>query len=338
MPDVPLWPQCNIGCVFCSNPVEGFRETTERYGFEEIRAKLDRYKAGEPTFLKFDDQRDYFNLTGGEPTIHPEFHRVLALIRSRFPGRLIRLLTNGRMLHYEEFARRTVAIAGLPFEAAVPLFGFDARSHEATSRAPGSFDQTVSGLRNLLRLRRPGQLVEVRVILTRPQLKSLEGLFDFLLSEFPELDRLALLFVELEGFAERYSDRLVAPMSEVGRRLEANLERLRRFREARLYHFPLCVLPTGLWPFVWNTLAPFKVTWLDACRSGCLYREACVGVHRSYVEATGAPDVAAIREARPVRLSGDRFRPVLGPAAPRSGTDVLADASLPAPGAGAEAA
>src|SRR5579885_3056484 len=106
MPDFPIWPQCNIGCVFCSNPVEGYRETTQRYSFDKLKQKLLEYKAGQPRFLKFDEVRDYFNLTGGEPTLHPEFLKVLALVRSEFPRNLIRLLTNGRLFAYEDFARR----------------------------------------------------------------------------------------------------------------------------------------------------------------------------------------------------------------------------------------
>lgn len=310
MPDLPLWPQCNIGCVFCSNPVEGFRETERKYSYEEIRRKLDKYKRGLRTFVKFDEVRDYFNLTGGEPTIHPDFLRIAALIRREFPRTLVRLLTNGRMLADRDFARRTAGIFGTPFEAAVPLFGHDAASHEGTSRAPGSFDQTVRGLRNLFEVRREGQLVEIRVIMTRVQMRSLDGLVDFILSEFPEADRVCFLFVELEGFAERYKDAVLLPMSEAAAGLDRNYEKLLRMKDARLYHFPLCAVPTRLWPLVHNTLAPFKVSFPAAC-GGCLYRGQCVGVHRSYQRWAGARDVAAIREPRPIEPSGDPYRPFL---------------------------
>ena len=55
MPDFPIWPQCNIGCVFCSNPVEGFRHTTDRYSYEALAKKLYDYKRGLQTFVKFDE-------------------------------------------------------------------------------------------------------------------------------------------------------------------------------------------------------------------------------------------------------------------------------------------
>ena len=311
MPDFPLWPQCNIGCVFCSNPVEGFRETTDKYSYEELRRKLLDYKRGLQTFVKFDEVRDYFNLTGGEPTIHPDFLKILALIRTEFPENLIRLLSNGRMFAREDFARWTCGIAGLPFEVAVPMFGPTAATHESISRTPGSFAQTTQGLRHLAKHRRPGQKVEIRIIMTKVQARFLDGLLDFLLAEFPWVDRVVFLYEEVEGFAEMYKDRLLFTQSECAEAIDRNFEKLGRFKDARLYHFSLCAVPTRLWPRVWRTLAGFKVTWLDGCRTKCLYRDQCVGVHRSYQRHMGAPDIAPIVEPRPVELSGDPYRPIL---------------------------
>lgn len=299
--------------MFCSNPVEGYRNTTEKYSYDELRKKLDGYKRGRRTFVKFDEVRDYFNLTGGEPTLHPEFHRVLAMIRKEFPHNLIRLLSNGRMFAYEDFARRALGIAGLPFEAAIPMFGFDAKSHESISRAPKSFEQTVLGLEHLRRHRRPGQQIEIRVIMTKVQLRYLEGLLDFLLSDLPWIDRVVFLYQEVEGFAEKHKAPLAVTQTEVAAALDRCHERLTRFREARLYHFSLCCVPERLWPFVWNTLAGFKVAYLDGCRTRCVYKDRCIGVHRSYIKHAGASDIRPITEPRPVLLSGDSYHPFLAP-------------------------
>ena len=309
MPDFPIWPQCNIGCVFCSNPVAGYRDTADKYSYEEIRKKVFDYKRGLQTFVKFDEVRDYFNLTGGEPTLHPDFLKILALIRTEFPQNLIRLLSNGRTLAEEDFARRVCGIAGLPFEAAIPMFGGDAKSHEAISRAPGSFAETTRGLRGLEKHRRPGQIVEIRVIMTKVQERFLDGLIDALLAEFSWVDRVVFLYEEIEGFAEMYKERLLITQTESAAAIDRNFEKLRRFKDFRLYHFSLCAVPTRLWPHVWRTLAGFKVTRLDAC-GACLYRDQCIGVHRSYAKHMGAPDIAAITAPRPVELSGDSYHPI----------------------------
>jgi hypothetical protein len=146
--------------------------------------------------------------------------------------------------------------------------------------------------------------------MTKLQARFLDSLLDFLLEEFGWVDRVVFLFEEIEGFAELYRDRLLFTQTECAEQLDRNFDKLSRFKDARLYHFSLCTVPTRLWPFVWNTLAGFKVAWLDACRSNCHYRAQCVGVHRSYVKHAGAPDIKAIDAPRPVVLSGDRYHPV----------------------------
>jgi len=312
VPDLPVWPRCNSGCVFCTNPAEGWREGAARFSYARLARRLKAYKAGAGPLLKFDAARGYFNLTGGEPTLHPEFHKVLALVRTEFPAALIRLLTNGRAFAYADFARRALGIARAPFELALPLMGHDARTHDALSRAPGSFEQTLRGLGNIRRLRGPGQRVELRVVLTRPVVRRLDRLLDWAARELGWADRLVVLFAEFEGSAQVYRDRLLVPVSECGAALGRCADALARFAEVRLYHFPLCSLPTRLWPLAWNTLADFKVLYLERCRTRCAHRDHCVGVHRSYERACGARDIRPLSARRPVSLRGDRYHPVAG--------------------------
>lgn len=310
MPDVPLWPNCNIGCVFCSNPTEGYRGTEEKYSYEEFLKKWELYKAGEKVFLKFDAVRDYFNFTGGEPTLHPQFLRILGTVRKDFPRRRIKLLSNGRLFRYEDFARRTLAIGRTPFEVAVPMFGYDAKTHEGTARARGSFADTVAGLDNLFKHRRPGQRIECRVILTRPQMRCFGGLIRFLLERFPPFDTLDLLFVELEGFAGKYARQLFMPMRDCAQAVAAEARTLSRFKQWRMLHFALCAVPETLWPHVWNTLDPIKVAWAPGC-SRCAVRRDCVGITKGYAETVGTAEFAPLARAPEVPRSGDRYHPFL---------------------------
>jgi len=310
MPDIPVWPQCNIRCVFCSNPVEGYRNTQKSYLYPEFLRRWRDYQAGRKTYLKFDANRDFISLTGGEPTIHPEFLRILATLRRDRPRTRIKLLTNGRMFFYPDFARRCLELAGAPFEVAVPVFGYDARSHETISRAPGSFKQTIVGLENMFRFRRPGQRVEVRVILHRIQMRYLEGLLRFLRERFPLLDSVDFLFVEFEGFAERYAAVLKITMTEAAAWLAEHRGLLAGFRQFRLLHFPLCVVPRGLWPHVWNTLDPIKVDFPAEPCGPCRCRQECVGIHRSYLKHAGTAEFRPIHRRGGVLWSKNPYHPV----------------------------
>lgn len=86
-------------------------------------------------------------LSGGEPTIHPQFVEVVAYAKSKGADRIV-ATTNGRMFAYKAFARKAVD-AGLN-DAFVALLGSDAETHDWHTQVPGSFEQTVTGIRNLL--------------------------------------------------------------------------------------------------------------------------------------------------------------------------------------------
>jgi len=309
MPDVPVYPNCNIGCVFCSNPVAGFRGTQDRYDYDQFLKKWRAYMRGEKgVFRKFGDTRDFVNLTGGEPTLHPDFIKILAVIRKSVPGQRIKLLSNARLFRHQGLARLTLDVAQRPFEVAVPMFGHDRRSHESISRAPGSFADTCAGLDNLFACRRPGQKIECRVILTRMQMRVFHRLLPFLLNRFPGFASLELLFVEMEGFAEKYLGRLAISMTECARRLDREYAALRRFKRLRLLHFPLCVVPRRLWPYVWNSLDPKKVTWAPGC-GACRARRDCVGIGEGYARHMGLREFKPFAARPKVPRTGNWYHP-----------------------------
>lgn len=309
MPDIPVWPQCNINCLFCSNPVSGYRDTQERYTFAKFEEKWKRYLETGHAFLKFDTGYDFISLTGGEPTCNPDFLKILGLLRKSWPDKPVQLLTNARMCKYEKFCAPLLLLAGPNFEVKVPVCGYDSKTHEAITRTPGSFADTMQGMRNIFALRAPGQRVGVRVILNKVQLKWLEQLLKFLLKEFPGLDKVELLFVEYEGMAAHNFRALDVSMKECGTELGRLAPLLRRFHEIGILHMPLCVLPKKLWPFAWRTLDPMKVMFAPPC-ARCKVRKYCVGIHRSYAAKRGVDEFKPFAKKPKLSESGDIYRPI----------------------------
>ncbi|MFH1724379.1 MAG: radical SAM protein [Elusimicrobiota bacterium] len=287
MPDVPVWPACDQECLYCSNPAGDYRRRTAEHSFPALVRRLVRYRAGEESFAKFNDARDNLTLTGGEPTLHPQFLRLLAAARKGFPYADLRLLTHGRRFALRDFARRTLDAAGSPCEVAVNLVG-----------AERGIEEAAAGVENLLGLRGPGQRVVIRVVLTRPQVRGLPRLAGTLLRRLAGIDRLELVFMEMEGRAELNIGVLGLRMGECAAALDSMYGVLRRFREFRLYHFPLCVLPERLRAHAWSTLDPAKVVHAFVCKD-CRLRPGCVGIHKSYARRMG---VAEFRPPAPAEL------------------------------------
>jgi SynChlorMet cassette radical SAM/SPASM protein ScmF len=129
---------CNLACRHCwINP------TYQQVGNGGQYIKLEHVKKAireaKPLGLSS------VKLTGGEPTLHPQFREIVALIREA--GLDIFLETNGTLVDaaLAEFLKKQEV--GF---ISVSLDGATVETHEALRMVPGSFNQAISGIKSLV--------------------------------------------------------------------------------------------------------------------------------------------------------------------------------------------
>lgn len=94
---VEVCDACNLSCPVCY--ADSGRHRTEFRSLDQIAAMLD-------CVVRNESQPDVVQISGGEPTLHPDFFRILEMCRQR-PIRHLMVNTNGvRIAEDEEFARR----------------------------------------------------------------------------------------------------------------------------------------------------------------------------------------------------------------------------------------
>jgi MoaA/NifB/PqqE/SkfB family radical SAM enzyme len=215
---------CPERCVFCS---------------EEHRMKAYR---GYPvtwgrvaTVLRTHASRGVKNvhLTGGEPTIHPEFVETLVLAKKL--GMRTSIGTIGTMLSHEDFARR--ALPHLD-EALFSLHGPNAEVHDDLAGRTGSFDQVVRALELAVRLK-PGFGAYVNTVVTQ---KNIDHLGDTV-----ELaDRLGAQLIVISNTTpegnglDRYAE-LAVPLEKLAISLPRVPARAKR-AILRFFGTPMCLL------------------------------------------------------------------------------------------------
>lgn len=132
---VRLTKTCNNRCLFCL-------DTDSQDGtilpVEEVKKEIRRG-------LELGGER--LILSGGDPTIHPNFVDFIAYGKSLgYKG--IQCITNGRMFSYRAFCNRALD-AGLT-EATFSIHGHTPELHDRLVGVPGAFEQARKGLLNLL--------------------------------------------------------------------------------------------------------------------------------------------------------------------------------------------
>ena len=279
--DLPIYNKCNNHCPICTNPTDFFSKPTSYYIEKKF---LNRLKKISQKDLK------EICLTGGEPTIHPDFFGILDYLKNHFPKTHITLLTNGRSFYYKDFAKKIWQYDNISVE--VSIHGSKAIIHDAVTGTKGSFKQTISGLKNLIFLKDPSkkQEIGVRIVACRINLLDIPKIVKFLKNKFISIERAILIFMEYEGQAIINKKSVGITYQDIIPILGKIKKDIPLFKEFRLYHFPLCVLDPFFWPYVWRTLPGYETTFLPECKN-CLLKSSCLGFQKSYLENQKKPKV-----------------------------------------------
>lgn len=152
-----LTPACNNRCPGCSNIYRDARQP----------APVDA-ATWERWLSEFGPEAVQMRLTGGEPTLHTEFFRILRAATA-FDA-WVSVFTNGR---WHEPARFVERLAGWPRLSGllISLHGARPESHEAFSGVAGSFAETVANIRLAVEHNIP---VALSTILTRESCAEIE--------------------------------------------------------------------------------------------------------------------------------------------------------------------
>lgn len=158
-----LTPLCNSRCAGCYNVFAAQRDASP--------PPLSANQWGQ-VLAQLAPHAHRVKLTGGEPTLHPEFGAVVESIRRL--GTSFTVFTNGRWL---DPAGVLETLAGSPnLEGLlVSLHGANDSSHEAFSGVSGSFEETMS---NVERAIASGITVTLSTVLHRKNRRELETIVD----------------------------------------------------------------------------------------------------------------------------------------------------------------
>ncbi|MEM3556117.1 MAG: radical SAM protein [Candidatus Micrarchaeia archaeon] len=156
---------CNNNCWFCSEMAnKGKPDKTT----VEVKRELHEARRNGVQRITF---------TGGEPTIRKDIIELVSYAK-KLGFEEIFIITNGRMLYYKEFARK-LSEAGLT-HLLFSLHSPKAKIHDYLTRSPGSFNQTVLGIKNTVEV--GGIIVENNTVITKKNYKELPQLAEMLVA------------------------------------------------------------------------------------------------------------------------------------------------------------
>lgn len=213
---------CNNNCVFCAT---GDR-SKKHSDLNDVLQAIYKYRKRGADLLDFD---------GGEPTLYSHLFQAIAASCSAGYSR-ISLTTNGRRLAKAGFAKKLLG-SGLS-DLLISLYGASAVVHESITRTPGSFDETVQGIRNASDMLAHGQKIAINTTLCVANLSGLSDLAAFII----ELGIPALNIQMLTPFGSARSEHTVDP-AEAADCIARTIDTFSKRIDIQVINAPPCLLP-----------------------------------------------------------------------------------------------
>ena len=161
---VRLTRLCNQRCLFCLdswNHNGTYVDTAQLFQYIELGHRLGRER---------------LILSGGEPTIHPDYEKFIRHGR-REGYDWIQTVTNGMMFAYPEFTRKCIQ-AGLD-EVTMSIHGHTARIQDRLTGVKGAFEQAIQGIRNIKALSGGRTVVNIDIVINKQNITQLREIIDF---------------------------------------------------------------------------------------------------------------------------------------------------------------
>lgn len=217
---------CNNNCVFCmEEDRDGRYVNNSAMTLERVRWILERHKGAEEVCY-----------TSGEPTTRPELAQFVAWAKELGYPR-ISVMTNGRRLSSLAYAVSLVKSGMNRFY--VSIHGHTKKLHEALTRTPDSFEQTVAGLQSIAKLKRFGIELHTSTVLTKANLPHLAEIYGFLRGH--GVDHVVFNVMQVNGRADTHFEQIFPTYTETAERFRAFIAATGEARPmAFLVDIPLC--------------------------------------------------------------------------------------------------
>lgn len=231
--------ECNHKCICC--PLTTYDRLHKSFRYEEIAERIARIRPGE--------EREHMVLSGGEPMLHPDFLRIVALLAEK--GYAITVLSNASLCRDPKMVRELKrVIPDHRFDIVTAIHSSTPAIHDRITGVPGSLLETLEGLDHLVEEEIP---VTIKHIFNRISLPSLLETFQYLEHHFPPRVGFQFCTMDYSGRAGKNVEELFVSMEEIRGPLEQLLDELEkhmvRNRKISLIETPLCLTDPYYWKY-----------------------------------------------------------------------------------------
>ena len=286
--DLKVGFSCNNSCRFCA---QGHNRSLGDKTTSRLKSEMKKHRK---------NTRDIV-FTGGEPTIRSDITELVSYARE-LGFETIQIQSNGRRFFYKEFCKEMIEAGANEF--ALALHGYIPQLHDFLTRSKGSFMQTVTGIKNLKKLK---QGVVTNTVVTKPNYRHIPEIANLLVRL--EVDQFQFAFVHPVGNTYKYFDSIVPRISLAAPFMHAGLKiGINAGKSVMAEAMPFCLMK-GYEKYVSELIVPktevvemsLVINDYDTARKGfaktkfpqckrCVHFDICEGPWKEYPEKRGSSE------------------------------------------------
>lgn len=257
--------KCNSNCIMCPSP-----DVSRQKGGSTSVDTLIEIAKHIPT------DTPHLTITGGEPfMIGKDIFRFIAYLRDKFEYTEFLFLTNGRIFALESYVQRFVETVPASSIVAIPIHGSREKIHDSITQTRGSFEQTIRGIKNLLKA---GIHIELRIVVSKMNENDICNIARLICDELSGIDYVSIMAMEMTGSARINVEKVWITYREAAKKIEeAVMLLLENEIDVKLYNFPLCTVKREFWTLCEKSISPDKVRYAEICDT-CKLKKACGGL------------------------------------------------------------
>jgi His-Xaa-Ser system radical SAM maturase HxsC len=258
--------RCNSFCIMCSQPP---REIDDHYLVDDFLSTLP---------LIHPDTHE-IGITGGEATLWgDDFIRMIQAAKNHLPNTALHILSNGRNFKDLDLVIKVARVKHHDVMIGIPLYADYSQLHDFIVQADNAFDDTIRGILNLKRCQVP---VEIRIVIHQKNYHRLPKLAEFIARNLLFVDHVALMGLELMGFAKSNLEGLWIDPYNYQNELKQAVDTLANAKlRVSIYNTPLCLIPESIRRYSVCSISDWKNDYLDTCMD-CSAKQKCGGFFSS---------------------------------------------------------
>lgn len=260
--------QCNSNCIMCPDSI--FSRTKK----SEITTEyLLNYINLLPSDLL------HVDVTGGEPTLLKyDLVVVLKNVIEHFERADILMLSNGRSFASKEYTKKFAEFKESRLKIEIPIHAATASLHDKIAGCKGSFEQTMTGIHNLIKQKIS---VGIRIVVSKLNYRYLNDIIDMISEHFPTITYVNIMGLELMGSAFKNKQDVWIEFDEEKDSLNKVIEHaFLKGIEPRLYNYPLCMFDKKYWYCYKKSITAYKIRYFEECDK-CSQKNNCGGFFAS---------------------------------------------------------